>query len=116
MTIDESAVVRLEQIGGPALVISLIDLVLQELPARIAGVRAALAEQNREALGSAAHRVVSSTGHFGAFELAELAQQTERGSAGSDWPSLAESVARLEQLTEVFLAYLARERARRVPT
>jgi HPt (histidine-containing phosphotransfer) domain-containing protein len=115
VTIDDSAVVRLEEIGGPSLVISLIDLVLQELPPRVAGVRAALEEQDRTALGLAAHNVVSGTGHFGAFELAALAQQTERAAAGSGWPALAELVARLEQLAEEFLAYLARERARRVP-
>ena len=111
--IDESQVERLEEIGGAALVVSLIDIVLQELPARIAGVRAALLGQDRERLGSAAHSVVSSTGHFGAFGLSDVARETELAAAQSDWPTLAESVGRLEGLAEDFLAYLARERARR---
>jgi len=115
MTIDETQVVRLEEIGGPTLVVGLIDIVLQELPGRVAGVRAALERQDREALGAAAHSVVSGTGHFGAFGLSDLARETEQASSGGDWPGLAESVTRLEALADTFLAYLARERARRVP-
>ncbi len=115
MTIDESQVVRLEEIGGPALVVNLIDIVLQELPGRLAGVHSALAGRDHAALGSAAHSVVSGTGHFGAFGLSDLAREIELAAPRGDWPALAESVARLEALTATFLAYLARERARRVP-
>ena len=79
MTIDESQVVRLEEIGGPALVVNLIDIVLQELPGRIAGVHSALARRDHAALGSAAHSVVSGTGHFG-----PSASPTWR--ARSNWP------------------------------
>jgi hypothetical protein len=115
MTIDESQVVRLEEIGGPRLVVSLIDIVLQELPARVAGMRAALLVQDRQTLGAAAHSVVSGTGHFGAFGLSDLARETELASAAGDWLLLADAVARIEAHTDDFLAFLARERARRVP-
>lgn len=116
MTIDESQVDRLEEIGGPGLVVSLIDIVLQELPGRIAGVRAALTRRDRETLGAAAHSVVSGTGHFGAFGLSDLARETEQAAPRGDWTALADTVTRMEALADTFLAYLARERARRAPT
>lgn len=113
MKLDPSAIARLEEIGGPALVRGLIDLVLQELPSRVARIHEAVGRRDPGELGSAAHSLVSTTGNFGAFELADLARQTERSAPGADWPRLERLAAEIEVLAQEFLAHLAAERARR---
>ena len=104
---DPAAVQRLEEIGGSALVITLVTLVLEELPPRLARVHAAIQAEDRAALAPAAHSLISSTGNFGAFELAELARRIEVSSAGAPWHTLAGDAAQLDALAQEFLAELA---------
>lgn len=105
---DPTAVRRLEEIGGSTLVITLVALVLEELPPRLARVHAAIAAEDRAALGPAAHSLISSTGNFGAFELADLARGIEIASADAAWATLAENAARLDDMTQEFLRELGK--------
>lgn len=116
MVMDPTAVQRLREIGGPELVRNLVTLVLEELPPRLARVHEAVRTRDAAALAPAAHSLVSSTGNFGAFELAELARQIEIAAPAADWERLAGDVARLDTLTRTFLEELtAVHRSTEVP-
>jgi HPt (histidine-containing phosphotransfer) domain-containing protein len=109
---DPVAVQRLEEIGGRALVATLVTLVLEELPPRLARVHAAIQAEDRAALGPAAHSLISSTGNFGAFGLADLARRIEIASPDAPWGTLAENAAELDTLAREFLAELEQVRHR----
>lgn len=104
---DPAAVARLEAIGGKGLVRSLAGLVREELPPRLARLDEARAGRDRTSLGPAAHALVSATGNFGAWSLAELARSVEQRSQEASWDALDRDVARLQESGEQFLAELA---------
>lgn len=104
---DPAAVARLEAIGGKGLVRSLSALVREELPPRLARLEEARASRDAAALGPAAHALVSATGNFGAWALAELARSVEQRAPQADWAQLDADVARLQKSGEQFLAELA---------
>ena len=104
---DPAAVARLEAIGGRNLVRSLAGLVREELPPRLARLEEARARRDAAALGAAAHALVSATGNFGAWALAELARSVEQRAPQAEWDKLDADVARLPESGEQFLAELA---------
>ena len=104
---DPAAVARLEAIGGRDLVRSLAGLVREELPPRLARLEEARGRRDAAALGPAAHALVSATGNFGAWSLAELARSVEQRAPRADWDVLDTDVARLQESGEQFLAELA---------
>ncbi len=104
---DPAAVERLEAIGGKGLVRSLAALVREELPPRLARLEQSRKDRDAAALGPAAHALVSATGNFGAWSLAELARSVEQRAPAADWDALDADVARLQQSGEQFLAELA---------
>jgi HPt (histidine-containing phosphotransfer) domain-containing protein len=104
---DPAAVARLEAIGGTGLVRSLAALVREELPPRLQRLEEARAQRDAAALGPAAHALVSATGNFGAWSLAELARSVEQRAPAANWDVLDADVARLQASGERFLAELA---------
>ena len=104
---DPAAVTRLEAIGGKGLVQSLAALVMEELPPRLQRLEEARARRDSAALGPAAHALVSATGNFGAWSLAELARSVEQRAPDANWEALDADVARLQESGERFLAELA---------
>ncbi len=112
MIMDPDAIARLEAIGGHGLVRSLVVLVLDELPGRLARLEAAAAARDAEALAPAAHSLISTTGNFGAFEVSELARRIELAAPVQAWDQLSADVARLADLSHQFLTELEGVRMR----
>jgi HPt (histidine-containing phosphotransfer) domain-containing protein len=106
MIMDPAAITRLEEIGGVQLVRTLATLVLDELPARLARVEAAVASHDAAELAPAAHSLISTTGNFGAFAVSELARRIEIASPAEEWDGLARDAAQLGTLTRAFLTEL----------
>lgn len=106
MIMDPAAVTRLQEIGGPALVGTLVRLVLEELPSRLARVEAAVVARDAAELAPAAHSLISTTGNFGAFQVSELARRIELAAPAGDWEALGADAANLMTLTRQFLQEL----------
>ena len=103
MIMDPAAVTRLQEIGGPALVRTLVRLVLEELPSRLARIEAAVAARDAAELAPAAHSLISTTGNFGAFQVSELARRIELTAPAAHWDTLRADAAELVSLTRQFL-------------
>jgi HPt (histidine-containing phosphotransfer) domain-containing protein len=103
MIMDPAAVTRLQEMGGPALVRTLVRLVLEELPSRLARVEAAVQAHDPAELAPAAHSLISTTGNFGAFQVSELARRIELAAPAGDWRALGADAAELVTLTRQFL-------------
>lgn len=97
--LDPAALARLEALGGPGLARRIIGIFLSEAPRRLADARAALGRRDADALGLAAHALISSAGNVGAMGLAEFARQTEHEAGSGRWDGLA---GRLDRMTEAF--------------
>jgi HPt (histidine-containing phosphotransfer) domain-containing protein len=110
MVMDPAAVRRLHAIGGATLIHTLATLVLEEMPARVARLEAAIRATDPAALAAAAHSLISTTGNFGAFELFELARRVELAAPAADWPALGHDAARLRELADAFLQELEQVR------
>jgi HPt (histidine-containing phosphotransfer) domain-containing protein len=106
MIMDPAAVTRLQEMGGPALVRTLVRLVLEELPSRLARVEAAVKAHDPAELAPAAHSLISTTGNFGAFQVSELARRIELAAPAGDWRALGADAAELVTLTRQFLQEL----------
>jgi HPt (histidine-containing phosphotransfer) domain-containing protein len=106
MIMDPAAVTRLQEMGGPALVRTLVRLVLEELPSRLACVEAAVKAHDPAELAPAAHSLISTTGNFGAFQVSELARRIELAAPAGDWRALGADAAELVTLTRQFLQEL----------
>jgi HPt (histidine-containing phosphotransfer) domain-containing protein len=106
MIMDPAAVARLQEMGGPALVRTLVRLVLEELPARLDRVEAAVATRDAAELAPAAHSLISTTGNFGAFQVSELARRIELAAPAGDWDTLRADAAELVALSRQFLQEL----------
>lgn len=90
--IDSSALARLDRLGGPGFALRIIGIFLAECPRRIADARTALAGRDGDALGHAAHAVISSAGNVGAVGLAEFARGMEEDAEAARWETLTERV------------------------
>lgn len=106
MIMDPAAVARLQEIGGPALVRTLVRLVLEELPSRLARIEAAVAARDAAELAPAAHSLISTTGNFGAFQVSELARRIELAAPDGRWDALSAEAAQLVALARQFLQEL----------
>ncbi|MFH1852202.1 MAG: Hpt domain-containing protein [Candidatus Neomarinimicrobiota bacterium] len=74
---DQSALERLEKIGGKKLRGQIIALFLERTPAKIAEAQAGLADGNLTVVERAVHSLKSSAGNVGAVSIQELAQRVE---------------------------------------
>lgn len=112
MIMDPAAVTRLQEMGGPALVRTLVRLVLEELPSRLARIEAAVAARDEAELAPAAHSLISTTGNFGAFQLSELARRIELAAPAAHWDTLRADAAEVVSLARQFLHELEEVRMR----
>jgi HPt (histidine-containing phosphotransfer) domain-containing protein len=90
--LDEVQLAFLRRIGGDKLIHKLIDLVLENVPKRLAAARSALACGDAKKIGRAAHTLVSSAGNVGAVAMHEAAYNLETAAyePNSDLTSLLE--------------------------
>lgn len=79
-TIDRQVVENLRELNpdDPKFLRELIDMFLEDFPARVAEIEQALATQDAVLLTRAAHTIKGSSGNFGASKLARVAHQMEQ--------------------------------------
>ena len=112
---DVLDLVRLEslvqEIGDADLVRQAVRAFLDELPDRLAGIRAALASGEPGLLGAAAHALGSPAAMLGAVDVAASARALQDAapvaSADQTQALAAEVEAAARRTTEAMLAYLA---------
>ncbi len=98
--IDESALTRLREIGGPRLVSDLIATFLRNAPARVADARQGLATGNVEMVMRAGHSLKSSCANVGALAMRDIAEQIEQAASAKQTEPLPGLVARLAESFE----------------
>lgn len=110
--VDDAALAKLRDLGGPEFLVKLIDVFLKNVPERIGAARAGERAGDLEAVEQAAHALKSSAGNLGAARLRDLAARIEdlaeaRGSEG-----LSALLDELETAFAAVRARLEREKAR----
>jgi ligand-binding sensor domain-containing protein/signal transduction histidine kinase/DNA-binding NarL/FixJ family response regulator len=85
---------QLEGVAGRAVVRPFIDDFLLESPRRLAAIRQALEDGDRDALVFAAHALKGASAQLGALRLAALCQELEAGGRGGALAADGEAVAR----------------------
>jgi HPt (histidine-containing phosphotransfer) domain-containing protein len=78
-TIDRATFEALQQTAGAEFVGELVDTFLEEAPAMMAELRAALASGNADGFRRAAHSLKSNSLTFGALTLGAMARDLELG-------------------------------------
>ena len=78
-TIDPITFEALQQTAGAEFVGELVDTFLEEAPAMLTELRAALAAGNADAFRRAAHSLKSNSLTFGALKLGAMARELELG-------------------------------------
>ena len=109
--IDQTALARLDQLGGPGFAVRIIGIFLGEGPRRIADARDALDRRDGSALAHAVHALISSAGNVGATGLTTLVRGMEEDAERERWDVLPERMARLLVTFEAVRARLEQVRA-----
>ena len=108
--IDQSALQRLEAVGGAELVVKMIDLYLVNGPARLATAREGMAQGDLPAVQFAVHSLKSSSGNVGAGQVQQLADQIEELAEAGHGGTVAALLDELGQALDTALAGLNQER------
>jgi HPt (histidine-containing phosphotransfer) domain-containing protein len=87
---------ELQATAGADFVVELVDTFLEEAPAMLAALRAALAAGDAEAFRRTAHSLKSNSNTFGAHRLGELAREFELGGLDRARGAGAQPLAALE--------------------
>jgi len=85
--VDPEVLESLRELGGeddPGLFLELIELFLEDTPQRMKQVEEALARDDADGLGAAAHALKSSCANLGALKLSELFKEIEFAGKESD--------------------------------
>jgi len=90
---------RLTDAGSPDMVAELIALFLQDAPAQLSAMRAALAAGDAAALRHAAHSLKGSSGYLGARRLMALCAEVEQSARQG---TLEAGVLKVEELVDEF--------------
>jgi HPt (histidine-containing phosphotransfer) domain-containing protein len=106
---DDSALERLQRLGGNELLRDMIDLFLEESARRLSDARAGHRAQDLELVEAALHGLTSSAGNVGACEMEELARHGAELARTRHGEEIAEVLARLEAAAQR-TAQLLRER------
>jgi HPt (histidine-containing phosphotransfer) domain-containing protein len=113
--LDQNALEALRSLqddGDDDLLGELIDLFLQDTPARLASIRKAIACQDWAALMAAAHSLKGSCGSLGALHMADLCGRLERhGRDGGNRQEAEDIFRELEGQSVLVREALQRERA-----
>lgn len=104
--LEEAALAKVRQIGGPQLLARLIDSFLEHAPARLeAACHGDLGEVER-----ATHSLKSTAGNLGARRLQFLAERIESLSAAQDPAAVTALLGELERVFEATRVALVRTR------
>jgi HPt (histidine-containing phosphotransfer) domain-containing protein len=112
--LDQNSLAALRSLQDDAdddLLSELIDLFLQDAPARLDVIRDAIARQDWTALAAAAHSLKGSCGSLGALHMAVLCGRLERyGRTGGDRRDAEQIFTELEAQSVLVREALERER------
>lgn len=75
--VDPAAVQRLQRLGGPGLVLQMIELYLQQGGERMTQLRSAVAASDARQVERTAHAIKSSAGNLGVLALQRVAEALE---------------------------------------
>jgi len=90
----------LEQRGQPGLLRQVVALYLQEAPAQLAALRAAVAQADAGGVEQTAHALKGSSAQLGATRLAQLCAALQEGGARQE---LSQAAAQVDELANEFL-------------
>lgn len=96
-TIDRQVVENLRELNpdDPNFLRELIDMFLEDFPARVAEIEQALATKDAVLLTRAAHTIKGSSGNFGAAKLARVALEMEQQGKSASFAAAATSLGSL---------------------
>jgi len=97
--IDADALERLEEWGGGALVLQLVEIFLEHAPERVGQIRSGLDETDLEVAERGAHSLKSSAGNLGARRLERVAARIEDHSSRRE---VAEATDLLDALESAY--------------
>ncbi len=97
VSLDDSALGSLRDLGGDAFLGEVIDAFLADAPQLIATLRRSLEEQSTEELRRAAHTLKSNGATLGAEEFAELCRTLEHRAKEGELDGAGELIDRIEQ-------------------
>jgi HPt (histidine-containing phosphotransfer) domain-containing protein len=109
--LDESALERLQRIGGSALTGKMIDLFLVHATATIEAAARAKQEGNAKGVVSAMHSLKSSAGNVGARTVQHLAESLEHDAPVHDAEWVANGLADLKLAYERAASLLLQRKA-----
>lgn len=112
---DPEAVLRLRRLGNADFVREMIDLARKLAAEKVAAARTALAADDLQALGDAAHALKSSASGIGARHMFELASRIELLSRRGERELLPQLLAELEAAHERVQPSLTAARANVAP-
>ena len=95
--IDRAALERLEKWGGPSLSNEIVQLFLDNGPARVEQIRGAMDGEDLDVPERGAHSLKSSAANVGAQHLQRIASELELAASGGDLQRVRDLVPDLEQ-------------------
>lgn len=108
--LEDAALAKVRQIGGPSLLARLIDSFLQHAPARLAAARTGGVAGDLGEVERATHSLKSTAGNLGARRLQFLAERIETLSAARDAAAVTALLGELERVFEATRVALVQER------
>lgn len=96
--LDPSALRRLADLGGDALIERVVASFLAETPGRLAASRQAFEARDAAALAAAIHGHASAAGWLGAGALQAAARDAERAARQEDWAAIPGLLERVERM------------------
>lgn len=109
MKLDEAVLGPLRELGGEELVLKLFRTFVDHAPTRRAGLRAAAAARDLEALERAVHSLRSGAAMLGASDVSARAGRLEEMAGDGDLDGLLSSLPELEAQLDQLVADLTRE-------
>jgi HPt (histidine-containing phosphotransfer) domain-containing protein len=98
--LDRTALEKVRALGGPQLLARLIDMFLENAPARLARALAGAEQADLETVERATHSLKSTAGNLGARRLQQLAETAEDLASARAGTSLAPLLAQLQTVYE----------------
>ena len=95
--IDPAALERLEKWGGPSLSNEIVQLFLENGPARMDQIRVAIDGEDLDAPERGAHSLKSSAANVGAQHVQRFASEVELAASGGDLQTVRELIPNLEE-------------------
>ena len=108
--VDEKALVRLREIGGPRLVSELIATFLRNAPLRVADARQGLTVNDLEIVMRAGHSLKSSCGNVGATAMRDVAASIEQAANAGITAELPDLISQLGKAFEAIQPELEKQR------